>query len=342
MSKRLEDKWKNEASIESYNPFRELFREGSSDIVRQVFGQHIRGSDRIVEVGSGLGELVRLVSEYEGQIQQTEQAERITRRNKELNLKSNVVVANVHTLRQDLDSVSVSNPFEVAVGYSAFDTFDDLERAIRSLSDATVADGKIIHFLDMSASSNTFFHRYEPQGFVPFAFFEVDNSTGKTSCTGLQLVRKEDLPKVRAYFVAQKFGSQDYFDTYVTNPEHHFTQQLNEPTLINNLYYDSVYIKNSGVDVQVVRFNESFQNEFERALVNSGYQILESGKREGIATVQRNGRHSVYPQFNVFHSDVGLDKCRFDPSLVTELGSDKVKVIAEHYVVVAKKAQPHS
>jgi len=49
-----------------------MFREGSAELVKDVFGQHVRPQDRIIEIGSGLGELVTLVPEYEGQIQQTE------------------------------------------------------------------------------------------------------------------------------------------------------------------------------------------------------------------------------------------------------------------------------
>src|SRR3989344_9255417 len=98
MEDKLETRWTEEDTLHSYNPYRELFREASADAVRQVFWRHVNSNDRILEIGSGLGELVKLVPEYGDSIQQTEQSPKVAEGNRVLNPGSNVMIANVYEL----------------------------------------------------------------------------------------------------------------------------------------------------------------------------------------------------------------------------------------------------
>jgi len=331
MVDRLEDRWTHEDTLKAFNPYREIFRTASAEVVMDVFRKHVKPQDRIIEIGSGLGELVALVPEYVGLVQQTEQSPQIVEGNRTLNPNSNVKVANVYDLPfQD-------GEFNLAVGLSVFDTLANLEDALTEVGRVLTPDGKFIHFLDILASVNTIFHRYESSDVVPFPLVEKDDKSEEWYVTGLQLVDKKDLPKVRA-IVDPRLGN--YFDDYVKYPEFIFTEQFADPKFRLNLRYDSERVRESGVSVQQLRFNDDFRNLLEENLSRSGYKIIESGKKEGIVEVRRNGRHREYPQFNVFHNDVGDSRNRFDPSLSKRLGTDNVKVISTLYVTVAQKAQP--
>ena len=332
MKDRLESRWIHEDTLKAYNPYREMFREASAKVVRDVFRQHVKSEDRIIEIGSGLGELTNLVPEYKRQIQQTEQSPRIAQANRTLDPNSNVIVANVYDLPFSDGS------FDVAVGYSVFDTLANLEDALAEVGRVLTPTGNFIHFLDLQASTNTLFHKYKSSDVIPFPLWERDDKSGKWYATGLQLVNKKDLSKVRESFTALDSRLGDYFDRYVDAPEFTFTSQFHHPELRLNLYYDSEAVKASGVSVKKVRFTDSFRNLLEENLLRCGYKIVETGKKDGIAVVQRNGGYSDYPKLNVFHNDVGEDRSRFDPSLSRTLGKDKVKVISTLYVTVAQKA----
>ncbi len=327
----LENRW-DEDTLESFNPYREIFREASSDVVRKVFGQYVGAQDKIIEIGSGLGELVKLVPEYEGRIQQTEQSPMIAQGNKRLNPRSNVRVADVYDLQFPDES------FEVATGYSSFDTLSNLCEALTEVRRVLMPGGRFIHFLDIYASGNAIFHRYAPKNVTPFPLFELDKENNMAYGTGVQLVKMKDLKKVRAAFTSANPGLREIFDAYVEDPELMFTTGFNHPEYRKILHMYSHLVEKSGVRASPLRFNDDFKENLERSLDECGYRILESGKREGVAIVRRNGRHRQKPHINLFYNDVGGDRSRFEPKVISELGFNRVKVISNLYVTAAQKA----
>ncbi len=325
--------WNHENILTAFDPYRELFRVASSDLVRKVFRNHVSPQDRIIEIGSGLGELVTLAPDYRSQIQQTEQSQRIAEANKTLHPDSNVKIANVYNLPFS------DGEFDVATGYSSFDTLENLEAALNEVGRVLTSNGKFIHFLDIEASANVLFHKYNGSSKIPFSLYEPDVITGKTCLSGIQLVDKNDLPKVReAYFSTDPFLVK-YFDHYIASPANLFTSQANNPEFQLNLYHDSKLVKSSGVAAQSVRFLDFFKDSIEESLSCSGYKLLESGKQDGYADVQRNGKYSNRPQFNLFHNDIGVDKSRFDSDLTRNLGANEIRILSTLYVVVAQKIQ---
>lgn len=320
-SMRMEDYWRSPEAIRAFEKHRQLFREASAKVVRKVFGQYIGDRDRILEIGSGLGELVNLVPEYKSRIQQTEQSEEIARENRKADPDSNIVVANVYNLPFS------DHSFDIATGYSVFDTFVDLNGALREVRRILSLGGRFIHFQDIQPSPNTFFHRYASEDVVPFAFFERDNITSKTALTGLQLVRRKDLQKLRKEYAST--GLEVYFDSYVNNPELHFSLGLNNPELLSVLYDDFKSVQKSGLAFHVVRFYEDFKSNLESSMAQTGYEIIESRKRNGVVVISRNHRHD--PRFNFFHNDLGTDKSE-------HMGRrTKVKVSSTLYVAVARR-----
>ncbi len=94
-------------------------------------------------------------------------------------------------------------------------------------------------------------------------------------------------------------------------------------------------------DAEVLRPNDSFSRSLEESLRMNGYEIIESGKKDGIAVVQRNGRHSERSNINLFHNDVGFDRSKYEPQLVQELAPNQARVVSTIYMTVAQKTQPH-
>jgi len=334
MQDKLETRWTQEDTLNFYNPFREKFRKASANLVKGVFGQHVKPKDKIVEIGSGLGELVALVPELEDRIQQTEQSPKIVEGNRTLHPNSNVKTANVYDLPFS------DGEFNLAVGYSVFDTLANLEEALSEVGRVLTPMGKFVHFLDIQASANTVFHRYESGDVVPFPLFELDPTNNLMYGTGVQLVQKKDLKSLRKLIVAVDEGLGNFFDIYVDKPEYTYVIGFRDSDFISILNKYSDFVYESGLDVQLIRFNDDFRRNLEQSLESSGYEILESGKKDGTVTVDRNGKYSDHPELNVFHNDVGIGRSNFDPSLSGKIGTDKVKVVSTHYVTVAQKVQP--
>ena len=71
MEDKLETRWTEEDTLHSYNPYRELFREASARVVRDVFGRYVKSSEGIIEIGSGLGELVKQAFNGQNESEQT-------------------------------------------------------------------------------------------------------------------------------------------------------------------------------------------------------------------------------------------------------------------------------
>lgn len=325
MQDKLETRWTHEDTLKAYNPYREMFREASAEVVKDIFGQHIRPQDRIIEIGSGLGELVTLAPEYRDQIQQTEQSPKIAEGNRTLHLDSNVKVANVYDLPfQD-------GEFNLAVGYSVFDTLANLEDALTEVGRVLTPTGKFIHFLDLQACGNTLHFKYQDSDFIGFpAIDEIGYSVG------VRLVPKSETGKLVDKVDPRK---KQLFDIYINQPEVGH-ELIDNPQYRHILMDMAQEIQKHYPDAQVIRFNEFFFGNLESALKQSGYKIIESGKRDGIAVVQRNGRHAKRPNINLYHNDVGFDLSKYDSDIVRELKPEQVKVISTHYVTVAQKAQP--
>ncbi len=332
MENKLETRWTEQDTLNSYNPFRELFREASAEVVRQTFAKYVPPKGRILEVGSGLGELVRLAPEYKTQIQQTEQSPKIVEGNKVIDPESNVRIANVYELPFEDGS------FDIVTGFSSFDTFADLGKALREVRRVLRPDGNLIHFLDLQGSANTLFHEFSTQEVIPFPLYEIDAKDNRIHGRGVQLVDKGDIDKLRGFFVSKHSEIIRWFDGYVKDPEFMFCTAYNHPEYQQVLRIASDWLKESGIDTQKVGFNEYFIKNIERNLVSGGYEIIESGNNQGVVVVKRNGRHSHSPQTNLFHNEVGYDFSRYDSALARELKPNEVKVVSELYTTVARKS----
>ncbi len=207
MADRLEDRWSDDTAFrEYYNPYREIFREASADLVGRIFKSHVRPEDRVLEIGSGLGELVNLVPQYKDQIQQTEQSPQIVEIHKKLSPSSNVEVANVY------DLPFKDGSFDVTVGYAVFDTLGNLDDALREVGRVLTPNGRFIHFLDLVASCNPIFVKYTKQGLVPFPAFTPGNDANGA----FRLVQKERAYSFLGSLLPQKQG---LFSKYIENPD---------------------------------------------------------------------------------------------------------------------------
>jgi len=335
--------WDKGVLLKQFDSHRQFFRPASSAVVRRYMGRYVKPEDRLFELGSGLGELANeLVPEYGDRIQQTEQSEDTIAENKGMHPDSNIVHADAYDLRK------FHGKYDVGVMFSVLDALGSLKSPLEELA-KVFPGGILIQFLDLQPSCHVVYCQSNTPWDVLFPLFEKDKIDGQMRGTGFQKVLEQHLSQLKPYFVERMQTHMDSlgtpwsvedsrsgFDSYVHNAYESFMMCYRDIMNRGFLRMMSEWVQSSGVPTHPIRFNEHFRKRLKKGLLECGYTILQNGKRKGNVILDRTGVYAEHPDINVFHGDVGINRSRHDPELEVTLGEDKVKVISELYVVVAK------
>ena len=321
-----------EFSLKQMDPFREPFRPASSKVVTDVLEKYTGSDDRILEIGSGYGELIRLAPEYRERIQQTDQNPMIVDENRRTT-NSNIILADVYELPFSTGS------YPIIVGYSVFDTLNNVDDALKEMHRVLKHNGKVVHFLDIGACQNIYFEKCLVEGSVPFSLYEYDDQIQKMYESGLQIFDEENTEKIKKYFEHTEPSLSEFIDFHINNPENMYITSKRNPDFGSIAIKISKILMSSGIKSTKIRYNKDFNQRLARGLEKNGYSILESGKKNGIAVVQRDSNpiYSTHGKENIFYNDQGIDKSRFDLDVFDELGPEKVKVVSRLDVVVARR-----
>jgi len=350
MNNELQERWNHVPNIDGYESSREIFRVVNKKIVNEILKKHTTKIDSMLEIGSGLGELVyNLALEYENQIQQTEQGDKIVLEHKTRHPKSNIIQANVYNIASDLANKSKPNKFEVVLGYSSFDTMLDLESALKNVKDITNEQGLFIHFLDLKASFNTFFNSHQNNGTVLFPYFEQDEQSHFMHNIGLQEVEKKDLDKLKEFASrlnvnnneSMKEGIIKLIELYAKNPEYYYVKLYNHKdpsegrrmlSILSNL------VVFSSVNSKRIIANDEFKKHLEKTLESNGYQILESKVKGNEIIIPSNDATNKYPQIKYFYNNVGyIENVPKFMVFSNHIKEGEVGIASSLYVVVAQK-----
>lgn len=311
--------WTKLNFLESYGLYRQKFREATSKAVRKAMDEHAQGT--ILEVGSGLGELARLVPEYKCRIQQTELDEDVIAEHLKLNPESNIIRADAFELQFP------KKIFGTVVAFSVFDAIQPLDKAVEEAQRVLLPGGKFINFLDLQASPKC--RGYDSNAEVPFPFYERAEN-GLNLDLGFYMVRREDLPELREKFDPDL---RQWFDVYISAPAHLFFTTRLQPCYFSVLERMSDFVANSGLETRALRFNDWFKSELESSIAKAGLKLIKSEFISSEAIVERD--ESWNDDYNLFYNDSGFDRSKRDDSLA--LPDGKVKCVSRLYVAVAEK-----
>lgn len=315
-------------SFKYYDDKRELFKEAHADLVRRTLQRYVVSGHRILEVGSGMGELVRLVPEYGNMIHQTDASDIIVAEHKKMNPNSNIVVSNVYDLKIPDKS------FDVVVGYSMLDCLPDLEEALREIRRVLVSGGSLIHFLDLQASPNTIFAKYRGSEFVCYPY---ENERGVSS--GIRLIPKDRIDELIDRVKRSVDGDRWYdflHERYVQDPERNyfrFVSAGHNELLCPLADAATKYFP----ETKVVLFNEFFYNRLDEGLTGNGFEIKDFGEQEGSVTLERDKRHKNYDGDNIVLAHFGYIQNGVAAELETKLQPNKIAIVSEMHVAVARK-----
>lgn len=280
--------WDNPYNFEHYEQGRKWFRPATAQVVRAVLEESLGDNDRVLEIGAGMGELVSLVPEREGQILQTEQSGKIIEQHKAKRPNSNIIQANVYELPFG------DNSYDVVIGLSVLDTLLNMQSALGEIRRVLRPHGRLIHFLDLMASLNPFFDETQLSGLVPVPLVEDHKFVG------IYKVSKSDLLSAR---IPQHLIN--LIERYIDDPLL-YTEILlrdSQPVLLEDLSSLAKSIKGSSRDC--IYFNKEFYRRLGVALKENHFKSLMSGIKTGRVD-QTTLPLSIPPSANAITNTVGV------------------------------------
>ena len=157
----------NDTTVEELQIFsqhRDLFRTASMNLVKKVFVEYAQG--RIVDLGSGIGELSLLASGLHRGIFQTELRHSLAAFAKSNHPDSRIASADIYHLPFP------ENAFGTAVSLGSADTLPNIETALIEIKRILDKEGKVIHFRDTQAPF--YWALSSSSDEIPFPHYETD------------------------------------------------------------------------------------------------------------------------------------------------------------------------
>ncbi|MBI2649897.1 class I SAM-dependent methyltransferase [Candidatus Woesearchaeota archaeon] len=308
------------ATVGTGDPLREPYIPLLRNIVTEIFSKHIRPTDRIIEIGSGLGFLVNdLVPEYRGRVQQTDGVPSVVRKHRELRPDSNIKLVDVFS--NDMSKAS----YDVVLGLNTLDSITNRDALIGQISGILNPGGRMIHLRDYVVSFPSHYHglQIDHEAYIPL--FACD-SEGKT--VGFRLVRKTTIQKSKRLDDRLRrmllFDYQSIYQDGITSAQ--VRRELSEMG------------KDLSSQSPILTFAQLYGDLFRNALAKAELGVVEEGRAIKETVEQRAGLTAKYPNENVFVYDAGQYRKSFDPKLAAEIGQQNVKKVARLDYLVAKKA----
>ncbi len=323
MSDILSRKWDQPWKLKNLDDQRRFFRDASSDLVRKVLRDHVAQRDTLLEIGSGFGELVGLVPEYEHRIQQTEQGEANVAEHKRQHPTSNVLVADVYNLPFPDAS------FDVVLGNASFDTFGDLEAALTETKRVLRPNGRIIHFLDLTPDPCASVVAYQRAGYAPFPALDDKGNLYR----GLRIIKHDDY--LRALEEFDGFMEGHYLTTYLKEAEA-YIRLIASPEHLHVLQKLAHIAAELDAPSEVVSFMDAFLTRFQTVLNKTGFTVKEDKYREGESEYKRDAFPFELPG-NYHKATIQGITCKQDAFTQDRFGYNHIRVVCEQHVLVAQK-----
>ncbi len=297
------------------------YKRAIGSIVASVFTDYVDQGVPIYEVGAGTGFLKDLVpQEYHVDYTSTDYNLRHLQeglRRRQMTIQE----ANANSLPVEDASLGA------VINLDAYDTLPDLQGAMNEVARVLVPDGTFIHFQVNTPSDDTVMYDHPDYVFIPPGLGQ------RGIMRSMVGIKREDLIKGVS-------GIQDpVFKKIITNL---LTDHINEYTLLMNGIQSEILLDIAhdlfdsipGDRIIVPSLVEYFKDKMERAIMDAGLLVAESGYRTASLRLGRGENNdSRYNQFS-FENGHTLD---YTNGILKLSGSEEIIEKATMLVVVGKK-----
>ncbi len=288
-------RWNDENIFFGFDSYRSVFNQATATIIGDVFSTHLKEHDTVLEVGSGLGYLSRLVPEYADRIQQSDGSAYVVESDKKLNPSSNIIELEGTNLR------SVGRSFNSVVGFSSYDVFPDLPAVMRQTRECLDPNGIFIHFLDLQASIHSLFVNEMSRGKLLLPL--VDEVRNFRFVSGVKEVDIDTYQNFKRSLAPSKLP---VYEIYEKEPHDMFITLSGaryKHILLDMATDVDARIQNKG---RVLRFNDYFRGAIRVAAEQSGFRVLRDETLKASSFSGRSKQDNCLPNNNCVENNIGV------------------------------------
>ena len=321
--------WGTPEVFQVYDSIRRDVRPATRTILDRISKAYFGSASEILELGSGEGELYGLSSEGVRKIlTQSDVVQANLDRNPYFTPKK---LINVYKIPYS------SNSLPGVVSLAVLDTLYDLKGAMKEIHRVLTKDGVMVAYTDLVPSTEVAMSSLPGSVLFPTYSYTPGTKIITFRRNYLRVDRNDLLAKI-----AKNGGRLDpklleYLNLYIANPIDSYNSiieglQLSDQHSISNMFKD--LLKTLEVEYSQVDGLDMFIRRLGPAVLQAGFQVIESKIESGEAIVDRDTIKEIPPEANevVFHT--GSKYFVNDP----QIPKGKVKVVSNIYVVVAKKS----
>ncbi|MFA6097826.1 MAG: class I SAM-dependent methyltransferase [Candidatus Paceibacterota bacterium] len=318
--------WTQPEIFEIYESVRKIYRPLNTKIVEETLKEYVNEKDeRIVEVGSGIGEMSGIVPEsIEKRMVHTERNPEFAAIQKEGGSEREVAAADVERLPFK------DNSADVVTGYAMFDTLFNSEKSAEEIKRILKKDGKFIHFLDLGHNEDILIEDYKNQGKVifpvPFTLDFGEQEDYMSHCYASKKEIKEALSKMD-----KKDPFYQVINEYIEDPGRlYFIWNMVDPSMLKKMV---MRLNKEGVFIPPFDPTLYFRDKMDKIFEDLDFKVLENRIASKKERVKRDERFASEPEYyNDFKNRVGRIYKR-----EKDLPTDEVDVEALVHVFVAQK-----
>ncbi len=320
--------WQNIERFADFAQDRALVKDATKQVIDAIVEQYVDPAYSILELGSGLGELSRILGErYKSRVIEVEQASRALQKR-----LSDVSPEIPRLIQGSILHLPIADSTQHnVVSLSAFDTIDDLSGASSEVARVLQPGGHFIHILDLIPHGEVIM-RHLPQDQIPFPAAAKEGQTEYLN--GFVLFPRTAYPLLRRSLDPNRIP---IYDQYASDP-------IGIYLLLHEKAQDLAYKMAHDVDkyLKTLRIagikrtgplHSLFGQRLSVSLQEAGLEIIENHEMTGEVTVSKGIAHFQYPDKNVFFNRTGRNFQRFDAFIPRS----QVKQVSTLHVVVARK-----
>lgn len=287
--------WTQPEIFEIYEEARKIYRPLNKKIVEETLNEYVNEKDEhIVEVGSGVGEMSKMVPEdIEKRMIHTERNPDFSKIHKERGGEVEVADADVEKLPFKDESA------DVVAGYAMFDTLFNSEKSAEEIKRILKKDGKFIHFLDLEHNADVLIEDHKKQGEIVFPIIERAIHDYESYC----FFSKKEIEGA-----LEKMGEKDPFykiiKDYIEEPEEYYhIWNMVRPSFFRNIIRK---INEEGVSFKSFDPNLYLQKKMGVMFEGLDFEILKNEIAVKKERVKRDERFSSEPEYyNSFMNRIG-------------------------------------
>ena len=319
--------WKDPEIFNIYESARKIFRPLNKKIVEEIFEEYINRNDKkIIEVGSGIGEMASIVPEdIEKRMIHSERNPVYSKIQKENRKEREVIDADIEKLPFKNDSA------DIMAGYAMFDTLFNTEKSAEEIKRVLKENGKFVHFLDLGHNPDTLITDYKNQGKIVFPAIDMSfpgmaDDNYKNFCCASEKEIEEVLEKI-----GEKDPYYEIIKNYIEDPlENYHCLSVCSPDILEEMM---LRINKEGVLFPTFDSSLYFQKKMEKVFKDLDFKILKNEIVSKKERVERDERFDSEPEYyNNFRNRIG----KFS-KMERDVPNDKVDIEAFVHVFVAQK-----